>query len=294
MTRHSAGISRITGTATLLAGAVALSFVHAATSAPGSDTPSASATSSIVHPIVFEPVVREMSSGWVDWSNMVLHTAAEAYPAPGPLADRTLVEQQARDLLGPALKKAALGIHVSSQLTASDIMQADDSTARLMKRGINSWRVTEARYFTSGRVELEAELDLSEWLMKALTNMAEAERPANVDRSRTTGVVVDARGLDFTPTAAPSLLSDNGQQLYGIRWITPAALKKHSPAQYVSDPADPLAQKRAGANPIFLRAVKVKGDFDLVLDTQSSIRLRTSAQDPHLLAEARVVLVTDP
>ena len=242
--------------------------------------------------ISFEPVTTRVGGGWVDWSELVLHVSAGASPAAGPLADRSVVEQHARDELEPIIHDTAPRIPFTSERSAGDIIAQGDNAGRLLDRGMDSWRVTLAHYYSSGKVELEAELDLFQWAARPLMTMAKASRPVGVERSQVTGIVVDARGLELEPVLAPAMLSSQGAVLYSVESITPAALKKHSPVQYVSDPADPRAVERAGASPVFLAAQDTSGRHDLVLDADNTRRLLEATRDPHLLAEARVVVVT--
>jgi hypothetical protein len=122
----------------------------------------------------------------------------------------------------------------------------------------------------------------------------EAEPPA-AEPSNFTGVVVDARGLGAEGALAPRLLSPEGAELFGVGMVLEKTARGQTPVQYVSDPADPRAWKRAGESPLLLRAAAVRDEVDLVLTAEDAVRLATvTARDTTLLAQARVVLVLDP
>jgi hypothetical protein len=242
----------------------------------------------------FAPVTDQAAEATVDWTHMRLTMTEQAQPTPGSRAELQVIEQQARGRLGPKVLEAAGQVRLDYQTTAGELIASGSPMGEHLGQESSSWHVSEARYHSSGRVEITAELDLATWLRPVAYAGAHSGDPPQGDRSRFTGIVVDARGLDAEGALAPRLLSAEGDVLYSVERVHEAVARKRSVVQYVSDPADPLAYQRAGSNPLLLRAQAVRDDVDLVLTADDTTRLRTVSRDAFLLTEALVVLVLDP
>jgi hypothetical protein len=245
-------------------------------------------------PATFAPVTTRVGDATIDWTDMRLTLEEQSQPAPGSHAELQVIEQQARGRLGPRVLEAAGQVRLDAETTARDLIDAHTAMGDYLGQESSSWHVSEARYHSSGKVEIVAELDLTDWLRPVAYAGATSEQPPEETRSRFTGVVVDARGLGAEGALAPRLLSAQGTQLYSIERVLEPVAREHTPVQYVSDPADPRAYLRAGDNPLLLRATEVSGRVDLVLNSEDSIRLQTVSRDPYLLPRARVVIVLDP
>jgi hypothetical protein len=146
----------------------------------------------------------------------------------------------------------------------------------------------------SGGVAMEGALPLHQWLRPALVALAHGKDRSTPASDPTTGVIVDARGLDALPALAPRLLDAAGTELYGIGSVTVMAASQRAPAVYVRDPADSAAARRAGVQPMFVRAVSVDGGCDLVLDPTDATRLAQASTQAPFLLQGNVVVVVDP
>ncbi len=242
----------------------------------------------------FAPVTSRAGEATIDWTHMVLSLSEQAQPAPGSHAELQGVEQQARVRLGPRMLEAAHSVRLTHDTTVLDLIDAQTPVGVHLGQESSSWHVAEARYHSSGKVEILAELDLATWLRPASYAGAASGDPPRGDRSSYTGIVVDARGLSAEGALAPRLLSPDGDVLFALDRVHEAVARKHTMVQYVSDPADPLAYGRAGDSPLLLQAERVSADVDLVLTPDDAIRFQTISRDASLLTEAKVVLVLDP
>ncbi len=242
----------------------------------------------------FAHVLTHVQGATIDWTSMRLSIEDQAQPTPGSHTQAQVVEQQARGKLGPRVLEAAGQVRLDADARVRDLIEAQTRLGEHLGQESSSWHVAEARYYTSGRVEITGQLDLGAWLRPVAYARASDDEPPQGENSRFTGVVVDARGLDAQGALAPRVLSSTGQVLYAIEHVHKAVSRKRMPVQYVTDPADPLAYERAGDNPLLLRAVQVESEVDLVLSPEDSVRLQTVSRDVHLLTDALVVLVLDP
>lgn len=256
-------------------------FFVAAASAIG---PSASAAT---------PVVRELSAGKLNWTTLELCTDAAEANSSGSMAGYETLEGRARATLGPRMLNLAREVPIDATRTSGDLMGSTDAVADKLDANVSLWEVTEARYYTSGRVEVEVCLPVHPWLRPALTRMA-----TGVDRSSppsvpVTGLVIDARGLEVDPVIAPAVIDVAGVVIYGASTMTSFSASQRPIAVYVTDPADPVAVRRAGEQPVVVAAASVVDHANLVLDAEASAKVHKAIQGAGFLQQGTVVIVVD-
>ena len=237
----------------------------------------------------FPPVVEDTPSGRINWTELRLEVTARSDRTVGAWKDRRVQEQDAVDRLAPMMTALAEQVSVTPSQQADDLMDADEDLGRRLKGSLSDWRVSETRYQAGGGVEMDAALDLEAWLQPALQSLArpgEAPEPSEGP----TGIVIDARGLSYSPSMAPTVLLADGTVVARAQVLAAGTLRLRSPVLYVTDPADPRAAERAGVDPLFAQATAVQGG-GLVLAAASAAGVHPDL--PKLVAGGRVVLVVE-
>ena len=213
-------------------------------------------------------------------------------------SDVRATEKDARRKLQARLQDSALGVPFGRDGEVSDLMgkweDVDSALSVGLADGMGHWRVVETRYFTSGRVELVGELDLTEWLRPYATRVASAPPDAPNETMRSTGIVVDARHLDLVPSYAPRLIDSQGRVVYDLAALSKDVASIRMPVLWVSDPADSGVVARVGESPALMVADKVEGEHDLVLTSRDAARIRVLEGGTSLLQSAPVVIVVNP
>ena len=168
-------------------------------------------------------------------------------------------------------------------------MGSQDELARRLEDSLRRWNVDETTYNSRGGVEMNASLDLREWLRPALVALADSEAPA-LPTDGPTGILIDARGLTFRPSLAPTVSGPDGTVISRAQLVAADTARISSAVIYVLDPADARAVRRAGMEPLFARAASARGG-ELVLDAESARQLTSDPATPALVAHGKVVLV---
>jgi len=120
---------------------------------------------------------------------------------------------------------------------------APPSIIRRLDDGIGSWRVQETRYLSNGGVEMDGVLEIHRWLRPMLLSLSKPNSGVPA-ADGPTGLLVDARHLDFKPCLAPEVRTQEGKALVHPTKVHPEVLRSKAPALYVQDPADPMAASR--------------------------------------------------
>lgn len=222
----------------------------------------------------------------VDWSTLVVEVDAGSYRA-GAQATKA-VEQSARLAIDDRLEDGLGVVRVANGVFVAELMEREDLGPSLEARR-SRWRVAEATYTVSGKVDLHAQLSLQEFL-KPYTLQRARPTPTSGEPGAFTGVIVDARGLGVVPAYLPTFLGPDGATLWeGELWDEDAV--GQAPVVWVVDPAHPAAV-RAGEAPLMIRAASAAGST-LSLDPKGAAAFR-ALLDEEAVAGGHVVIVADP
>jgi hypothetical protein len=242
----------------------------------------------------FEPVVEELQGGRIDWTALRLLASSEGVPSSGVMVNLETLEGDARQRLGPRMLALARQVRVTSTMTAGDLLDGGDAVADRLDDNLALWEVEEVRYYTSGGVAMDGALPLHAWMRPALVHLAAGKDRSGPATVPITGLVIDARGLTVKPALAPKVEGAAGEVLYGAEAMTELSASQRAPVVYVTDPADIAAARRAGAQPVFVKAAAVKDGTDLVLDAADAARLTQAAAEAPFLLQGNVVVVVGP
>lgn len=242
----------------------------------------------------FEPVVEKLAGGQVDWTALELEAGASGKPSGGMAVDYSTLEGDARSHLGPTVLELARRIQFTPSRTTGDLLAEENAVADRLDDNLGAWEVTEARYYASGKVELDGALALQYFLRPALVAGARGQEREGPPTLATTGLVVDARGLEVRYAVAPVLrAAEGGPVIYELATLTSYAASQRTPCVYVTDPADPAAVRRAGESPLQVRATAVQ-DGELLLDFAAARAVAEAATGAPFLLHGNVVIVTGP
>ncbi|MBN2799200.1 MAG: hypothetical protein JXX28_08655 [Deltaproteobacteria bacterium] len=224
----------------------------------------------------------------MNWTTLTLEAEA-ADRGYGVGSSRAAVEQNVRRAIGPSIMGGAMDLRLDPRNTLADVELLDKAVFEQVRLRLSGWKVTEARYYTSGRVDLRGELSVQE-LLKPLS-LSRAQPAPEGEQPSFTGWVIDARGLEVKKVIFPRVLDDQGAVIWQASLWEPDALRA-LPVIYVSSPTAG-ATAIAGANPLVVEAEWARGG-EPALSAADTIRFHTGLEGARVLGEGRVVVVVDP
>ena len=222
----------------------------------------------------------------INWTEGVVEVEAGSYRA-GAQATKA-VEQSARLAIDERIVDGVGDVPVTAERSVTELMEVEALGAPLRSRR-SRWRVVEAVYAASGKVDLHAELSLQEFLKPYALAIASPTPPTPRDGDFT-GVLIDARGTGVRPVYSPTIASVDGQPLWSGELYDEDAVSV-APCRWVPDPSHSVAAL-AGDAPLMLRA-EGGGKGRVVLGAAEAGRLR-GVLDTTVLGRGRVVVVVDP
>ena len=110
-----------------------------------------------------------------------------------------------------------------------------------------------------------------------------------------TGVILDCRGLYYTPVLLPKLVAENGKEFWGTLTLNHLLVKEKGVAEYQLNLQAALNSPRVGDTPLILRPIGTAGTLrgDLVFNVDDAKLLTEQNDIANFLAKLNVVIIID-
>lgn len=111
-----------------------------------------------------------------------------------------------------------------------------------------------------------------------------------------TGLIVDARRLNVEPVLYPTIVSEQGRELYSSVFISREFAVQNGVCAYLCDMDQALASGRAGSNPLVVKALRKTGDkTGAIVMSMADTKILDRATERHIfLKQCRVIVVVKP
>nr|WP_320016176.1 hypothetical protein [uncultured Desulfobacter sp.] len=111
-----------------------------------------------------------------------------------------------------------------------------------------------------------------------------------------TGLIVDARTLNFKPLLYPTIVSEQGREIYSSVFISREFAVQNGVCAYLCDMDQALASPRTGSNPLVVKALRKTGDkTGAIVMSMADAKSLDRATERHIfLKECRVIVVVKP
>ncbi|MBD3290240.1 hypothetical protein GF337_15650 [candidate division KSB1 bacterium] len=246
-------------------------------------------------------------NGTVNWSNQVIR--ATGIGAGNP--NLPLVSQRASAIRAAKLDawrnllETVKGVTLTSETTVQNAMVTSDVISTKVQGIVkNTTMVGEPKYLSDGSVEVTMEMPIT----GALTDVV---LPTTVDgqpwgqqqyqgqqqqaAASYTGLIVNAKGLGARPAMAPKILDEQGNEIYGSRYVSREWAVKMGMVGYDKDLNRARSNDRVANNPMVVKAMKVSGPnkADVVVSQQDAAQIKAVAANQNFLDKCKVMFIVD-
>lgn len=235
-----------------------------------------------------DDVLEVLESGRVNWSTrelLVRGTGAPELRFADMAEARLTAERVAKaHALGRARALFA-SLRVEGAQTVSQRSGSAPQPLRMFEH-----RVVETRYFSDGGVDVAVAVPFAGMLAPLMKDLgADIRAPAG---TATSGVVVDAQGLDARPAASPRIYAASGALVYGASRARPAAVALRGLAGYTRTMDAAIRDPLVAGQPLIVKPLRLRTSrsADFVVSDADAEKIRRLGP---ALADARVMIVTD-
>lgn len=111
-----------------------------------------------------------------------------------------------------------------------------------------------------------------------------------------TGLIIDARGLGLTPVLYPTIVSEEGSEIYSSVYISREFAVQYGVCTYLCDMEAAVAFRRIGSNPLIFKGLRKEGSHSgsIVISMADTKTIEKVLERHKFLKECRVVIVTGP
>jgi hypothetical protein len=272
--------------------------------------------------------------GSINWSQgiitaMGIGTPPEKYygkPQARPMALRAIALRAAQLDAYRNLLEVTNGVRIDSTTVVKDYMVESDVIHSQVSAMVKGARVVKKEYLSDGTVEVTLVMSLRggfaqfilpkdikqvpeiKTIPSAPLTPADEERvgevsvpqspePATTTAAPTlyTGLVVDARGLDFRPAMSPKIFDENGQEVYGSGYVSREFAVQQGMTGYAKDLTAAQTNPRVTNEPYTVKGLRTEGPgrSNVVISNADAAKIRSASENLSFLKQCRVMIVLD-
>jgi hypothetical protein len=171
---------------------------------------------------------------------------------------------------------------------------------------VRDFVVLDTRYYESMDVAVIVEMPLTGALYdvllpgdsggmttSAVAAQPQPSQPVTTGTGPTSGLIIDATGLDVMPAMAPKILDEDGNEVYGTTKVLRQFAMTTGVAGYHNNIQGASQDERVAGNPMSVRALRSTGPngCDLVISNADAGAIRRAAANLPFLEECRVMII---
>jgi len=271
------------------------------------------------------------NAGTVNWSAMVVRATGIGSPNPNmpETAQRAGAIEAAKRVALRNLLETIQGMTLSSETTVRNYMIENDVINTRVQGVVRGFTVVDTKYMSTGDIEVTVEMGITGSLADALLpQQMGGAAPMGVAVCPTcgqpwpsgrpvppgvtlgtgagstmaaqgggvyTGLVIDAKGLGIRPAMAPKVLDENGQEVYGSKYVSRDWAVQIGMVGYDKDVNHARADDRVTNNPLVVKALRASGPnkADVVVANNSAASIQSSATNQNFLDKCKVMFIVD-
>jgi hypothetical protein len=276
--------------------------------------------------------MQDIGTGKVDWTSQTVRSTGIGAPnvnQPLPQQRAGALRAAKMDALRNLLETVK-GVSLNSETLVENAIVASDQIQTKVEGAVRGFRVVDTRYMSSGDVEVDVEVPLTGILSDALLPQsfgggvlaaggqqfcptcgqpwpagksipsgvtltggdAGFETPAG---GAVSGLIVDARGLGLRPAMAPRILDEQGNEVYGSKFVSREYAVDIGMVGYEKDVNRAARNERVASTPMVVKGVQASGPnkTDVVLDAADVAKVQGTAVNANFLQHCKVMFVLD-
>lgn len=249
------------------------------------------------------------NSGWINWEKGVIKATGIGVPsskARTQAAAKAGAKEAAKQVAQRNLVGIIHGLQIDSETTVEELELTSDIIKRKISGFLVGVQVFDEKELPDGSWEVVVGVQLygNNGLNRVIYETQPPQTqpipqpsaeyiPASI--SGHTGLVIDARGLKLDRCFSPKVYDQTGREIFGTMYVDPDFLQEKGLVSYASS-AEMLSltdrgQSRAGANPIVVKAIKVRDhNYNVVISKADGDRILAANNQSGFLQQCKVVI----
>ena len=257
---------------------------------------------------------QSLENGYIDWTTGFVTATGHAAPEINAEGRSVAMPGAARACATRNLIAILKQMKISVDLTVGEYASTHDTILAGIEKVAQDARVRRQLYtsaldvkvwvaatFYGGFLQLVLpdhirQIPKINELKQGSAEPAENTPSAAVGAKPYTGLIVDARKLNVEPVLYPTIVSEQGREIYSSVFISREFAVQNGVCAYVSDMDLALASDRVGSNPLVVKALRKTGDkIGAIVMSMADAKTLDRATERHIfLKKCRVIVVVNP
>ena len=245
------------------------------------------------------------NNGKINWSTGKVTAIGKASPKGNKERANEAVPGSARADASRNIIDLLKQIKISNTLTVGQYASQNDIILAGIEKTARDAVITK-QYYTSA-LDVEIEIETSIWggfLQLVLPDdirqisKIKADKPVNTSRQGMgnipyTGLVIDAQGLGLEPTLYPTIVSEQGNEIYSSLFISREFAVQYGVCTYVCSMDKAIQEKRIGSHPLIFKGLRKSNNENasIVISMADTKQIERAAERHIFLKECRVIIL---
>lgn len=255
-----------------------------------------------------------LENGYIDWTTGRVTAIGHAAPEINAEGKAMTMPGSARAYATRNLIAIFKQMKVSGDLTVGEYASTHDAILAGIEKIAQNARICRQLYTSALDVEVRVEApfyggflqlvlpDHIRQIPKISELKQDPAEPVNnapsavVSAKPYTGLIVDARTLNLEPVLYPTIVSEQGRELYSSVFVSREFAVQNGVCAYLCDMDQALASDRVGSNPLVVKALRKTGDKTgaIVMSMADTNTLDRATERHTFLRACRVIVVANP
>jgi FMN phosphatase YigB (HAD superfamily) len=110
-----------------------------------------------------------------------------------------------------------------------------------------------------------------------------------------TGLIIDATGINVTPSMVPVVLDENGRKVFGPAFMSRESAVQYGTSEYEKEIERAKQNPRVGNNPLIIKGLRTDGseNTNIIISNSDALVLRSKPEHLAFLKKCQVIIVID-
>ena len=264
-------------------------------------------------------IIETFEPGFINWTQGLLVSKGVGAPPPKPSGNHESDQEMALNVSRIHALKNMLSVMLHTRIRANisvgDIAGKNEIMLAQIESLAKGAKVVRQEYLSDGTVEITMQLDMfggfSQLVLPGEIKQIEpiktvsGAKPSDSgeganpmlesDTKIFSGLVVDARGTKLLPAMAPTIMDENGKEVYGAAFVSREFAVQKGMSKYVKDIKAAQTDSSVAHNPLTVKGLRSDAivPSGIFISNADASKIRSASEHLSFLKRCRVIIVMD-
>lgn len=266
-------------------------------------------------------LIEKINGGSINWTKGIIQATGINIPDNRdfniPINRQEALAAATRTALDELLNVVKT-IKINSEIKVDSLDTKNKVIIEKIGRMVKDAKIIEQKYLTDGKVEVTVQMDLRGGFAQLVLpedikqiddikviKSSQKNDPSSSPKSGPiypeekkdffTGLIIDATGMNTTPSMVPVVLDENGRKVFGPAFMSRESAVQYGTSEYEKEIQRAKQNPRVGANPLIVKGLRTEGAVhtNIIISNSDALILRSKPEHLTFLKKCLVIIVID-